>query len=53
MNRREDGWRIYDVAIADISLIDSYRAQIQQIMKTSSYDNLIARLSQDGRTRTR
>lgn len=48
MNLRERGWRIYDVAIAGMSLIDSYRAQIQQIMKTSSYDGLIARLSQDG-----
>ena len=51
MNRREDGWRIYDVAVADMSLIESFRAQIQQIMKTSSYDGLIAKLSQDGRGR--
>jgi phospholipid transport system substrate-binding protein len=45
MTRRDDGWRIYDVALADVSLIESYRAQMQQIMKTSSYDGLIARLS--------
>ncbi len=42
--RRDDKWLIYDVLIENISLIGNYRAQFDQIIRTSSYDELVRRL---------
>jgi phospholipid transport system substrate-binding protein len=43
---RDDRWRVYDVAIDDVSLLGSYRAQFRQIIKTSSYEALVDTLRQ-------
>jgi phospholipid transport system substrate-binding protein len=37
-------WRIYDIAIAGISLVHNFRAQIHQIITRSSYEGLIQQL---------
>lgn len=39
-----DRWRVYDVLIEGISLVNNYRTQFDGIIKTSSYDELIKRL---------
>jgi phospholipid transport system substrate-binding protein len=39
-----DRWRVYDVLIESISLVNNYRTQFDGIIKTSSYDELIKRL---------
>jgi phospholipid transport system substrate-binding protein len=43
--RQADGqWRVYDVLIAGVSLVDNYRAQFHRIITQSSYQELIRQL---------
>jgi phospholipid transport system substrate-binding protein len=41
-----DGWKIYDVVVEDISLVNNYRSQFGRILSKSSYDDLIRRMRQ-------
>jgi phospholipid transport system substrate-binding protein len=43
--RRDGRWLVYDVVVNNLSLVGHFRAQFQQIIKTASYDVLIAKLS--------
>jgi len=42
--REGNRWRVYDVAVDGISLIDNYRSQFADIIHTSSYQELVKRL---------
>lgn len=43
--RREDGeWKVYDVAIEGISLIDNYKSQFASILAKESFDLLVRKL---------
>ena len=44
MYRDGDRWRVYDVLIENISLINNYRTQFDGIIKTSSFEELVKRL---------
>ena len=44
MIRRDDRWRIYDVTVEGVSLVANYRTQFNQIIRTSSYEELIRKL---------
>lgn len=44
MNKRGDKWLMYDVLLENISLVGNYRAQFDQIIRTSSYGELVKRL---------
>jgi len=44
MFRDGDRWRVYDVLIEGISLVNNYRTQFDGIIKTSSYEELVKRL---------
>ena len=44
MFREGDRWRVYDVLIESISLVNNYRTQFDGIIKTSSYEELVKRL---------
>jgi phospholipid transport system substrate-binding protein len=37
-------WKIYDVVIADISLINNYRSQFNRILAKASFDDLVKQL---------
>ena len=37
-------WQVYDISIDGVSLIANYRAQFNKVIRTSSYDALVARL---------
>jgi len=39
-----DRWRVYDLRFEGISLIANYRSQFTRIIRTSSYESLVARL---------
>src|SRR5947199_10212398 len=41
---RGDRWLIYDVLIQNVSLIANYRAQLDKIVRTTSYGELMPRL---------
>ncbi|MDD5350688.1 MAG: ABC transporter substrate-binding protein [Chthoniobacteraceae bacterium] len=41
MNKKADGWKVYDVVIEGVSLVKNYRDQFDAIIAKSSYDGLI------------
>ena len=44
MHRPQDRWLVYDVHVEGISLVANYRAQFNKIIRTESYEALVARL---------
>jgi phospholipid transport system substrate-binding protein len=42
--RRGDRWRVYDVVVEGIGLLGNYRTQFNEIIRTSSYQELLKRL---------
>lgn len=42
--RVAEQWKIYDVVVEDISLVNNYRAQFNQILSKSSYEELVRRM---------
>ena len=43
MHRTRDRWQVYDLSIDGISLVANYRAQFNKIIRTSSYEALVAK----------
>lgn len=44
MHNTSGRWQVYDLSIDGISLAANYRAQFNKIIRTSSYEDLVARL---------
>jgi phospholipid transport system substrate-binding protein len=44
LHQQQGRWLIYDVIIEGVGLISNYRAQIAEILDSSSYDQLIQRM---------
>ena len=42
--QREGHWLIYDISVANVSLIANYRTQFDRIIRTSSYQELVRKL---------
>ena len=37
-------WKVYDVVVAEISLVNNYRSQFNRVLATSSYEELVNRM---------
>ena len=46
MKKTPEGWKIYDIAVEGVSLVLTYRAEFDNITRTSGVDGLIKRLQQ-------
>ncbi len=44
MKKEKSTWRVYDVVIEEISLVNNYRSQFGGILQRSSFQDLLARL---------
>jgi phospholipid transport system substrate-binding protein len=44
MMKEQSAWRVYDVVIEEISLVNNYRSQFSGILQKSSFQDLLARL---------
>jgi phospholipid transport system substrate-binding protein len=44
MHRTSDRWQVYDINIEGVSLVANYRAQFNKVIRSESYEALIARL---------
>jgi len=42
--RKKDKWEVYDIIIEGVSLVNNYRTQFTQIIRSGSYDDLVKRL---------
>jgi phospholipid transport system substrate-binding protein len=50
--RGDRGWAVVDVTVEGLSLAESYRAQIQRVLQSGSYAELLARLREKASTTT-
>jgi phospholipid transport system substrate-binding protein len=41
---KDGGWRVYDVVVDGVSLVNNYRGQFSKIIRTSSYEDLVEKL---------
>ena len=46
MNKTPQGWKIYDITVEGVSLVLTYRAEFEQIVRASGIDGLIKRLAE-------
>ena len=46
MHKTPEGWKIYDIAVEGVSLVLTYRAEFENITRTSGIDGLIKRMQQ-------
>ncbi len=46
MRKTPEGWKIYDIAVEGVSLVLTYRAEFEQITRSSGVEGLIKRLQQ-------
>jgi phospholipid transport system substrate-binding protein len=44
LHRLGEDWRVYDLVIENISLINNYRSQFNRILTGSTYDELISKI---------
>ena len=44
LQKGDGGWKIYDVLVEGISLVNNYRSQFNQIVNSSSYDALVQKM---------
>ena len=45
MHNPRDHWRVYDLSIEGISMVSNYRAQFNKVIRESSYEALVTRIS--------
>lgn len=48
MHRTSDRWQVYDINIEGVSLVANYRVQFNKVIRSESYEALIARLKSNG-----
>lgn len=46
MRKTSEGWKIYDIVVEGVSLVLTYRAEFESIVRQSGIDGLIKRLSE-------
>jgi phospholipid transport system substrate-binding protein len=46
MKKSAEGWKIYDIVVEGVSLVLTYRAEFEQVTRTSGVDGLIKRLNE-------
>ena len=44
LHNRNGDWKVYDVVIEEISLVNNYRAQFKRALATASYEELVNRM---------
>jgi len=53
MEKTDAGWKVYDVAIGGVSLVQNYRSTFSSEIQRSGIDGLIATLAEKNRTLAR
>jgi len=44
LHNQNGDWKVYDVVIEDVSLVNNYRSQFNRVLATSSYEDLVNRM---------
>ena len=48
MYRTAEGWKVYDVEISGVSVIQTYRSQFDGVLSNGTIDDLLEKLKTDG-----
>ena len=46
MRKTPEGWKIYDIVVENVSLVLTYRAEFEQVVRQSGVDGLIKRIAE-------
>ncbi len=46
LRRSDGGWKVYDVVIENISIVNNYRSQFNRVIARSSFDDLLRQLKE-------
>jgi phospholipid transport system substrate-binding protein len=44
LHQAEGGWKVYDVVLENISLVNNYRSQFNRVISKSSYEGLLSKM---------
>ena len=44
LHQAEGGWKVYDVVLENISLVNNYRSQFNRVISKSSYEELLSKM---------
>jgi phospholipid transport system substrate-binding protein len=44
MRPQGDGWLLYDVIVDGVSILDNYRRQFSQVIRSNSFDFLLKKM---------
>src|SRR5262245_32300118 len=44
LHRAGEDWRVYDLVVENVSLVNNYRSQFNRILTSSTYDELISKI---------
>ena len=44
LHRVGENWKVYDLVIENVSLMNNYRSQFNRILTNSTYDELVSRI---------
>jgi phospholipid transport system substrate-binding protein len=51
MVSKNNGWKIYDLSVEGVSLLQSFRSQFGQILQNSSMKDLIAQMRKNSKSK--
>lgn len=46
LEKSDNGWKVYDVVIDNVSIVNNYRAQFDRVITQSSYQELVTRIKE-------
>ena len=46
LHRSEEDWKVYDVVIENVSLVNNYRSQFNRVISKTSFENLMGRMKE-------
>jgi phospholipid transport system substrate-binding protein len=46
--KTDSGWKVYDIVILGVSIVQTYRSQFSDVLKTGTIDDLLAKLKTTG-----
>jgi phospholipid transport system substrate-binding protein len=46
LHQADGGWKVYDVVLENISLVNNYRSQFNRVISKSSYEELVSKMKE-------
>ena len=46
LHQADGGWKVYDVVLENVSVINNYRSQFNRVIAKSSYEDLLSKMKE-------